>query len=106
MALSETQFQAVIDALGLKTEMAKEILKLALQNVVVFDKKQLDYGSGNIAAFMELGVLVRCNDKIERLKNLTRKGQMSPNNESIVDSWLDLANYGLIGALCNKGIWK
>lgn len=104
--LSETQFEAVVEALELKTAMGREILKISLDNVKLFDKKQLDYGSGNIAAFGELGVLVRCNDKVERIKNFFRKNQVTPNNEAIFDSWADLANYGLIGYLCNKGLWK
>jgi hypothetical protein len=103
---TEEQLDSLAESLGLQTAMGKEILKVSLSNVQLFDKKQLDYGSGNIAVFGEFGVLVRCNDKIERLKNLFKKQQVGPSNEAVYDSWLDLANYGLIGYLCNKRIWK
>ena len=92
--------------LGLKTEMAHIALEQALDNIITFDKKQSDYGSGNISAFGEVGVLVRCNDKINRLRTLIYDNDAEPTNEAVIDSWLDLANYGLIGSMCNKGTWK
>ena len=93
--------------LGLKTEIGLEALKVALANVQTLDRKQQDYGAGNISAFGELGLLVRCNDKIERLKNLHKTGRMTdPANESVTDSWLDLSNYGLIAVLVRTGVWK
>lgn len=66
--------------------------------------KQADYGPGNIAAFGELGVLVRASDKLERLKHLIT-GNRTPNNESIDDAWLDLANYGIIAQMVRRGWW-
>lgn len=72
----------------------------------VMIRKQRDYGSGNIAAFGELGVLVRTHDKLARLRHLLwdRRGKV-PENEPVEDSWLDLANYGLIGLMCRRGWW-
>lgn len=64
--------------------------------------KQLDYGSGNILAFGEFGVLVRLNDKIERIKNLRRTGK-SPANESVLDSWRDICGYSLISVMLLRG---
>lgn len=105
--------------LGIKTEIGRKALKLALENVQLLDRKQQDYGSQNIARHGEFGVLVRCDDKTARIANLLskRKGielADSPadcvmpdqaQNESRLDSWLDLANYGLIGALVLNGEW-
>ena len=67
--------------------------------------KQRDYGPGNIGQFGELGVLVRTNDKMERLKNLLYVNPGEAQNESLDDTWLDLANYGLIGLMVRRGIW-
>jgi hypothetical protein len=94
--------------LGLQTQAGFEALKIALANVQVLDKKQQDYGPGNISAFGEVGVLVRCNDKIERLKNLWNTGRLRNGtaNESAEDSWLDLANYGIIATLVRRNLWK
>ena len=62
--------------------------------------KQRDYGPGNITAFGEVGVLVRLNDKIERLKHLIGNG-LVPTNESLEDTWLDIVNYGRSGGQCS-----
>ena len=104
--------------LGIKTEIGRKALKLALENVQLLDRKQQDYGSQNIARHGEFGVLVRCDDKTARLANLLKtlktmeltddpdEQPETPKNESVLDSWLDLANYGLIGAMCHLGQWK
>jgi hypothetical protein len=105
--------------LGIKTQIGQKALRLALANVQTLDRKQQDYGSQNIARHGEFGVLVRCDDKTARIANLLskRKGielADSPadcvmpdqaQNESRLDSWLDLANYGLIGAMVLQGDW-
>lgn len=67
-------------------------------------KKQADYGHKNITDFGEYGVLVRCNDKVSRLKNLLEKNK-TPNHESIEDSWIDLANYGIIALMLKYGVF-
>jgi hypothetical protein len=90
--------------LNLKTQAAINAFHIAVENIQLLDSKQLDYGPGNIAAFGELGVLVRSNDKIERLKNLHRTGKTA-HNESADDSWMDLANYGLIAQLIRRNLW-
>ena len=75
-----------------------------LKNYKLFVDKQLDYGSGNIARFGELGVMVRANDKIERLRTLLLENREA-KNEPVEDTWRDLANYGIIGLLCHLGLW-
>lgn len=67
--------------------------------------KQRDYGPGNIAEFGELGVLVRSADKYNRLKNLLYANPSEPSNEALDDTWLDMANYGLIALMVRRRIW-
>ena len=106
-----TQLAAV---LGIETDMGLEYLKQALRNALLFERKQKDYGSGNISVFGAKGVIVRASDKVQRLKHLVfDRGPVSgdgvpeaPLNESVADSWDDLANYGVIGRLCVDGKWK
>lgn len=105
--LPKEKDEQTIAGVELETEMAAKAAELSIENIKVFDEKQKAYGSDNISKFGERGVLVRVSDKFERLKNLLEKGGDDPSTtESILDSWLDLANYGLIGALCRKGEWK
>ena len=88
----------------IQTEMGRQALLVALENVATLDRKQRDYGSQNITSFAEFGVLVRMNDKMERLKHLNK--MPNPKNESIDDSYLDISNYGIIAILLRRGIWK
>lgn len=74
----------------------------------VLVSKQLDYGPGNInnapGGAMN-GILVRMNDKMERLKNLTYHSEGDPLNESIHDSLVDIANYAVIAMMVRNGSW-
>lgn len=90
---------------GLKTNMGREASKEMVTNAKLLDKKHLDYGPGNIARFGLRGIVVRMNDKIERLATLT-DGNKEVHFESIEDSLRDLANYAVIGILCMKGKWR
>jgi hypothetical protein len=68
-------------------------------------KKQHDYGHSNILDFRELGVLVRVNDKVARLKNLLLNKKQA-QNESIRDSWRDLAGYAIIALMLENGTFE
>jgi hypothetical protein len=70
--------------------------------LATFIKKHKDYGKGNILDTGELGILFRINDKIRRLQNLTTAGK-EPENESINETWLDIAVYAVIAILLRKG---
>lgn len=97
----------IIEKLQIKTTAGRNFIFVALSNAVLMDKKQQDYGSANIAKFGTFGVLVRINDKLERLKNLyTIKGRKRKAiNESIQDSFRDLSNYAIIALLCELDLW-
>lgn len=84
--------------------LTKEYLREVINSAVVFDKKQQDYSSDNIAGFGEIGVMIRMNDKFSRLKNLLLNNK-EPQNESVEDTWLDIGVYGFIGKLVHDGIW-
>lgn len=70
-----------------------------------FIEKNKDYGKGNILDTGEMGIIFRINDKINRLKNL-QMSQKQPKNESIDDSWLDIAVYAIIAILLRSGKFK
>lgn len=107
MSVSDEELlQLTAKHLGLQEPLAQEFLKVVLECVKLFDKKQSDYGPGNIAKFGDYGVLVRMSDKIERLANLykkhKRKGRVS---ESVEDTLKDIANYAIITILWRDGKW-
>ena len=70
--------------------------------------KNADYSPLNIsdAGFPDVmsGLTTRIGDKYYRIRNLLEKGE-NAKHESLMDSFLDLSNYGLIAALCLRGEW-
>jgi hypothetical protein len=84
----------------------------------LFAQKMMDYGLGNISLGTNLeesediklsltGIWLRCNDKVNRLKNLLkRNGANYVNGETMMDSFLDISNYGIIASLVMKNKWK
>lgn len=101
----ERTIETAAKSLGIETEMGLLAFKSFCEAAVLFDSKQRDYGSGNISSFGEKGVIVRMNDKVERLKTLVWNDR-SPEHEKVSDTWLDITNYGVIGLLCHRGEWK
>lgn len=73
----------------------------------VLVKKQNDYGPKNIALSPGgplNGLRVRMHDKISRINHLIDSG-VEPENESLKDSFLDLANYSIIAMMVIDGKW-
>ncbi len=95
--------------LGLKTELAAAILPVVIENLQLLDRKQQDYGPANLIKFGAFGVVVRANDKMERIINLMKQrheqGALDVKNEAVQDSMLDLANYALIAYVLETGKW-
>lgn len=77
-----------------------------LINILI--KKHSDYGPNNIAKAPGgplNGLSVRLHDKVERLSNLIEKNA-KPSNESIEDTFIDIANYAIIALLVLDNKWK
>lgn len=68
----------------------------------MFLKKHHDYGKGNILDTKELGIAFRVSDKLNRLKFLLSNDK-KPNNESIEETWIDIAVYSVIAVLYRRG---
>jgi hypothetical protein len=76
---------------------------------IIMIRKHQDYGPFNIAnapGGAMNGLLVRMHDKMARLENLYYKNNDTPNYESIEDTFLDLANYAIIGLLVQRRQWE
>ena len=86
-----------------------EMRNLIEYNLKVFAEKQADYGPNNIkihgnTRLSLLGIAIRSNDKIQRILNLLDNEQ-KPNNESLEDSFLDLANYAYMACILMRDKW-
>lgn len=60
--------------------------------------KQRMYGHGNIERFGVPGLVIRLNDKLERLKNL-KKHDGPVLFEPLHDTWLDICGYSAIAVM-------
>ena len=111
-----------------KLPKAKEILKkeypiiyqtykdIMDEQFELFAKKHLDYGMGNVSAGTQLvneeetdfamtGLWYRLSDKINRWKNMILTGRKA-QNETLIDTFQDITNYGIICQMVFKNKWK
>jgi len=99
-------------------QLSIEFKQIQQEQYKLFASKMMDYGIQNIALgstleseedikFSIMGIWLRCNDKINRLKNLIkRNGQNYVNGELTIDSFIDLSNYGIIAMMVLRNKWK
>tara|TARA_Y100001938_G_C7976712_1_gene372134 strand:+ start:470 stop:826 length:357 start_codon:yes stop_codon:yes gene_type:complete len=97
-------------------EMAAEFKKIQREQYELFCEKQLDYGSHNITMGTGVGdncnidltlsaLIVRINDKAQRLINLFLVKKTPPNNEPLIDSFKDISVYSIMSQIVNRGKW-
>lgn len=58
-------------------------------------RKSADYGN-SWKIFGLMGVVYQIMSKSIRIWNLTKKGETTPTNESLRDSFIDMANYAIM----------
>ena len=99
-------------------ELSKEFKKIQKEMYEMFARKHMDYGLNNIALggdivnnsddkqFSLTGLCIRLTDKISRLKNLLINGRSFVEGEGMQDTFIDIANYGIIGLLVGRNKWK
>lgn len=76
--------------------------RVTAELLTMFLKKHKDYGKGNILSVKELGIAMRISEKIERIKHILIQGSV-PANESIDETWTDVAVYAVIAKLVRSG---
>ncbi len=84
-----------------------DVLDIADELASLLLKKHKDYGPKNIShspGGALNGLRVRMHDKIARINHLMDSGS-SPENESLEDSFKDLANYSIISMMVLRGKW-
>tara|TARA_R110000823_G_scaffold194730_7_gene326112 strand:+ start:2645 stop:3085 length:441 start_codon:yes stop_codon:yes gene_type:complete len=99
-------------------ELSNEFQVIQDEMYEMFARKHLDYGLNNIALggdivnnaddkkFSLTGLCIRLTDKISRLKNLLINGRSFVKGEGMEDTFIDIANYGIIGLLVGRDKWK
>ena len=82
----------------MREELFKEITE---EMYKIYKMKNEDYGSSVSDTYKDFGIvsfLVRIQDKINRLKTLTKKESLV-KDEKIEDTLLDLANYSILALI-------
>ena len=98
-------------------QLSDEFIKIQQEMYVMFAAKHMDYGLNNITLggdlnnpedkkFSLTGLCIRLTDKISRLKNLLVNGRNFVEGEGMEDTFIDIANYGIISLLVGRGKWK
>ena len=96
-------------------ETTKMFQDMQFEQWELFCKKQKDYGPKNISVGSNLetedevklaltGLWFRMNDKMQRFQQIVMNSQ-EPENESLMDTFMDLANYALIAQLVKEKVW-
>ena len=98
-------------------ELSKEFKEIQDEMYKMFAAKHMDYGLSNISLggdltqendkkFSLTGLAIRLTDKISRLRNLLTNGRNFVKGEGMEDTFIDIANYGIIGMLVGRDKWK
>ncbi len=99
-------------------DLSNEFIRIQAEMYAMFAAKHMDYGLNNIALggdivnnsndkqFSLTGLCIRLTDKISRLKNLLINGRSFVKGEGMEDTFIDIANYGIIGLLVGRDKWK
>ena len=99
-------------------ELSNEFQIIQDEMYEMFARKHMDYGLNNIALggdivnnsddkkFSLTGLAIRLTDKISRLRNLMVNGKNYVKGEGMEDTFIDVANYGIIGLLVGRDKWK
>ena len=78
-----------------RVKQMKQVQEEALQ---LFSKKNKDYGD-SFAQFGPIGVIIRMQDKINRLANITKTNITLVESESLRDTLIDLHNYSAMAIM-------
>ena len=81
-----------------KPKRVEQMETIQKQCLEVFKKKNHDYGDA-FARFGVVGVLMRIEDKLQRLRSINKKGVQLVDDESMKDTLLDLHNYAAMALI-------
>jgi hypothetical protein len=99
-------------------ELSNEFKSIQKEQYELFARKMMDYGLNNVTLggdivnnsndkqFSLTGLTIRLTDKINRLRNLVVSGKQYVKDEGMEDTFIDIANYGVIGMLVGRNRWK
>lgn len=79
-------------------DRVKQMLIVQKEGLELFKKKNTDYGD-SFAQFGPIGVIIRMQDKINRLANISKTNITLVESESLRDTLIDLHNYSAMAIM-------
>lgn len=79
-------------------DRVKQMITIHSEALELFKKKNADYGD-SFATFGPIGVIVRMQDKINRLVSLSKNSVSFVNDETLRDTLIDLHNYSAMAVM-------
>lgn len=97
----------VADGMSGDMELEQRMLQAMSEAFHLWKTRHRKYGRLNILMSGEVGCVVRGGDKLARLMEaLVYNRGLDAKDETVADSFIDLANYALMGLLCYRGQWS
>lgn len=82
-------------------EQELEKICMGIKNLLIEKNKR--YGENNIRKFGEQGIVIRASDKVERLRTMLFEKVGDTQDETVDDTWMDLAGYAILALMLRKG---
>lgn len=103
--------QEIYDSLNCKHAITKQFIKVLLEALKRFEKKQEVFDTNNIADNGEIGVFVRLGDFYSKIKkylavNEEKREELLLTEDKINKYYLDLGVFSFIALIFRKGNWK
>ena len=96
----------IYEGLGCTEALTLPFIRIVLEDIQLFDKKQHDRGPGNIQRFGEKGIIIRMADKYEKIYTSGWEGRELKGSEPVEQEYADMSVYSVIARLVRKGEWK
>lgn len=118
MSEEKSQLNPIIKEVEEKyPEITKEFKRIMRDQYELFCKKMDNYGKGNLMLGGDIndkddrklaisGIIIRCNDKTNRLIQLVLKNTKDHVNEPVLDSFKDMCNYSIIAQIIDNEKWR
>lgn len=118
IGLYEQHINELSDFFDTMSEIELDFQAIQQTQFNLFLTKHKHYGKDNISGGSDIdmtdqdninsalfGIYVRMQDKLQRLKNMLTNG-LEGTDETLIDTFADLANYATIATIVKNGRWK
>jgi len=96
--INQNNIKRYLYILYINMDRVNQMLIVQKEGLELFKKKNTDYGD-SFAQFGPIGVIIRMQDKINRLANISKTNITLVESESLRDTLIDLHNYSAMAIM-------